>query len=157
MFHFTGDLLDFCSCALQHCCAELCLCLIHVQEELSLPDMPTLGSHRARQRWKIEGEEVQSNVVEDEKKNDCYKTESERTFHREGEMQARDFCPSSLPSFVQRESQKGRDTELPLWKYSMFLLSICFSVVMAAVSEVSLCQVPVGLTPVFEADEHRGV
>ncbi len=28
-----------------------------------------------------------------------------------------------------------------------------FSVVMAAVSEVSLCQVPVGLTPVFEADK----
>lgn len=30
---------------------------------------------------------------------------------------------------------------------------VLFSVVMAAASEVSLCQVPVGLTPVFEADK----
>lgn len=34
----------------------------------------------------------------------------------------------------------------------VFILCL-FSVVMAAVSEVSLCQVPVGLTPVFEADK----
>lgn len=34
----------------------------------------------------------------------------------------------------------------------VFIFSL-FSVVMAAVSEVSLCQVPVGLTCVFEADD----
>lgn len=39
----------------------------------------------------------------------------------------------------------------------MFSFFCLFSVGMAAVREVSLCQVPVGLTPVFEADKHRGV
>lgn len=34
----------------------------------------------------------------------------------------------------------------------VFIFSV-FPVVMAAVSEVSLCQVPVGVTPVFEADK----
>lgn len=60
------------------------------------------------------------------------------------------FPHSSLQSSVQ--SEEDRDSELSFGKY-VFIFCL-FSVVMAAVSEVSLCQVPVGLTPVFEADKH---
>lgn len=54
-----------------------------------------------------------------------------------------DFC---LPSSIYSARMKMKMQHI-------FILCL-FLVVMAAVSEVSLCQVPVGLTPVFEADKH---
>lgn len=63
-----------------------------------------------------------------------------------------------LLSSVQHEgenvSENGERDGTAIMKIQYVLIFfVLFSVVMAAASEVSLCQVPVGLTPVFEADK----
>lgn len=59
-----------------------------------------------------------------------------------------------LLSSVQHEGENGERDGTAIMKIQYVLIFfVLFSVVMAAASEVSLCQVPVGLTPVFEADK----
>lgn len=99
------------------------------------------------------GEEGRSCVAEG--KNFNTKTRDNIADREEHDWQISLFPHPSLPSSVH--SQEGGDAHLPLWICSVFSFFCLFSVGMAAVREVSLCQVPVGLTPVFEADKHCGV
>lgn len=99
------------------------------------------------------GEEGHSCVAEG--KNLNTKKRDNNTDREELDWQISLFPHPSLPSSVH--SREGEDTDLPSWKCNVFSFFCLFSVGMAAVKEVSLCQVPVGLTPVFEADKHCGV